>query len=116
MRGRIIAIDFDNTLHMGPSSMFPYTKTKYANVSLIEMLISNKKTHPEDKYILWTCRQTELEINEAVKFCNQFGLKFDAINENVYKEYGYTRKVIADIYIDDRAINVDNINALRAVF
>lgn len=116
MRGRIIAIDFDNTLHMGPSRMFPYTATKYANLGLIEMLVSNKKTHPEDKYILWTCRETELEIDQAVKFCDKFGLKFDAINDNVYKQFGYTRKVIADIYIDDRAISVKDLNALRAAF
>lgn len=113
--GRIFAIDFDGTLHKAPSSMFPYTDNKYANLPLIEMLLDNKKNNPLDQYILWTCRQSREEIKLAVDFCKQYGLRFDAVNENVYRSYGYTRKIIADIYIDDRAVNVNNLDEIRAV-
>ena len=70
---------------------------------MIEMIKGCQKSG--DKIILWTCR-TDDQLQEAVKWCASLNLFFDAINENipeVQKQWGGdTRKVYADIYIDDK--------------
>lgn len=56
------------------------------------------------KIIIYTSR---LATKELEKYLLDNGIWFDAINENPWHEYkqkGDKRKVIADIYIDDRAI------------
>ena len=61
------------------------------------------------KIILWTCREKE-PLEYAVKFCKDYGIELDAVNENIdveakIKTYGYnSRKVYADIYIDDKVM------------
>lgn len=59
------------------------------------------------KLILWTCRVGKL-LDEAVMFCREMGLEFDAINENipeiVEKFGGDTRKVFANRYFDDASM------------
>ncbi len=58
------------------------------------------------KLILWTFRSGEL-LDEAVEYCRKNGVEFYAVNKN-YPEEIYTdkisRKVNADIFIDDRNI------------
>lgn len=97
----IYAVDFDGTLceskspDIGPP-----------NVVLIRHLIKRRKQG--NKIILWTCRFGERLI-EAVEWCRQFGLEFDAINENlpeiIENMGGESRKVFADVYIDDKSVN-----------
>lgn len=57
------------------------------------------------KIILWTCR-TDRMLEDAYSFCVNNGLIPDAVNENIkeVQEYfgGDTRKVFANIYLDDR--------------
>ena len=56
--------------------------------------------------ILYTCRSGR-DLKIATDFCKGIGLKFDYINENVkenIEKYGDTRKIYADVYIDDHAI------------
>ncbi len=56
------------------------------------------------KIIIYTSR---LATKELEKHLTDNGIYFDAINDNPWHEYkqpGDKRKVIADIYIDDRAI------------
>lgn len=56
------------------------------------------------KIIIYTSR---LATKELEKYLTDNGIWFDALNENPWHEYkqpGDKRKVIADIYIDDRAI------------
>ena len=61
------------------------------------------------KIILWTCREN-VALENAIKFCEDQGIELDAINENVdveekIKSFGYnSRKVYADIYLDDKSI------------
>jgi len=69
------------------------------------------------KLILWTCRSNssipdmgfnnDHDLDDAVEWCRQFGLEFDAINENLneskYPGIKLSRKIYADIYIDDKA-------------
>ena len=96
---KIIAVDFDGTLceNNYPGIGEPNTK-----------LINNLKTAKEngDKIILWTCRENE-KLDDAIKWCKEKGLIFDAVNENLQESIksfnGNSRKVFANIYIDDRS-------------
>lgn len=59
--------------------------------------------------ILWTCRVGE-RLGEAVKFCADHGLMFDAVNANLPERIAAyqndPRKVDADEYWDDRALRM----------
>lgn len=59
------------------------------------------------RLILWTCRADE-RLQEAVDACAQWGLIFDAVNDNLPERinlYGNnSRKVSADEYWDDKAV------------
>lgn len=61
------------------------------------------------KVILWTCREGKM-LEEAVLWCLNRGLRFDAVNDNLpeLKEaFGNnTRKIYADEYWDDRSVPV----------
>lgn len=97
----IIAVDFDGTIcdHQFPN-------IGEAIPGMIEKLVEHKKVG--NKIILWTCREG-YHLQQAISWCEKRGLTFDAINENVSsqknKEYGI-RKIYADMYIDDRNINI----------
>jgi hypothetical protein len=43
-----------------------------------------------------------------VEWCKEHGIPIDAVNENPFVPFG-KRKLYADIYIDDRAVNVNSI-------
>lgn len=95
----ILAVDFDGTLVCDefPDLGFP-------NMELLHALVEvRKRGH---KVILWTCRSGD-HLVQAVYMMKELGLEFDAINCNlpdiVEKYGGDTRKVYADIYIDDKA-------------
>lgn len=102
----IYACDFDGTLC---ESIFPGTGRP--NMALINHLIKRRKQG--NKIILWTCRVGE-RLQEAVDWCKSYGLEFDAVNENLpemVEFYGNdTRKVAADVYIDDKAVNKPKYN------
>lgn len=96
---RIIAVDFDGTLCNDC-----YPEIGAPNHTLISALQLLKQKNCQ--LILWTCRCGE-KLDEAVEWCSSFGLEFDAINANVpeiIKKYGSdSRKIYADIYLDDRS-------------
>lgn len=56
--------------------------------------------------ILWTCRAGE-KLQEAIEWCREHGLLSDAVNDNlpemIEKWGSNSRKITADIYIDDKA-------------
>ncbi len=58
------------------------------------------------KVILWT-NSTGKALETAVEFCRYNGLEFDSVNENIpeiLEQFGEdSRKVTADLYIDDKA-------------
>ena len=90
----IIAVDYDGTLEIDGN----------LNINLIQRL-----RHAQaggDRVILWTCRSGK-RLNEAVARLR--GARFipNAVNENMpdtVVALGYNpRKVLADIYIDDKA-------------
>lgn len=96
---RVIAIDFDGTIvehaypKLGKEMLFAFDTIKALQA----------KGH---KLILWTYR-TGKELEEAVELCRQNGVEFSAVNENYPGESrtnDYSRKIRADIFIDDRNI------------
>lgn len=95
----IIAVDFDGTLC---ENQFP--EIGAPNTKLIKELIHRKENG--DKLILWTNRVGD-RLDEAVRWCQKQGLIFDAVNDNlpeIVEAFGSnSRKVFANIYIDDRA-------------
>ncbi|WP_347559419.1 hypothetical protein [Clostridium sp. AM43-3BH] len=104
MMGRkytVFAVDFDGTLC---ESAFPGIGVP--NMSLIRYLIAKRASG--DKVILWTCRCND-RLKEAVDFCKKYGLEFDAVNENLADLVNFwgndPRKISADVYIDDKAVN-----------
>ncbi|RKS43431.1 hypothetical protein BC962_2988 [Gillisia mitskevichiae] len=100
---KTIAVDFDGTI----------VENRYPEIGkpilfAIETLLHLQKDG--HLLILWTYRSGK-ELREAVKFCNQKGIDFYAVNksypEEIYDE-SLSRKIQADIFIDDR-----NIGGLR---
>lgn len=93
----IIAVDFDGTIveHKYPAigKEIPY--------AIDTLKLFQEKGH---KLILWSYRHGK-DLEEAVKFCEERGLHFHAVNNNFDGEEfdnTYSRKIYADIYIDDR--------------
>lgn len=93
-----IAVDFDGTIveHKYPKIGKPIL---FAFDTLKEL---QKRGH---KLILWTFRSGK-ELDEAVEFCKKNGIEFYAINKS-YTEEDFengkiSRKIDADIFIDDR--------------
>lgn len=95
----IYAVDFDGTLNLADT----YPELGEPNAELIEFL--KERRAAGDKIILWTCREGEL-LKAAVKYCNNYGLFFHAVNENLPENIAYfgnnCRKVWAHHYIDDK--------------
>jgi hydroxymethylpyrimidine pyrophosphatase-like HAD family hydrolase len=95
-----IAVDFDGTIveHKYPKigKLMPFA---------IETLIELQKQGYE--LVLWTYRAGKY-LDEAVEFCRERGLEFYAVNKNspdeILDECNISRKIYADIYIDDRNI------------
>ena len=96
----VIAVDFDGTIveHKYPK----IGKTQLFAFETLKELQKHKH-----KLILWTYRAGK-ELEEAIEFCKQNGIEFYAINAN-YPEEKFevgtiSRKIYADIYIDDRNV------------
>ena len=99
---KVIAVDFDGCLCVNR-----WPEIGKANEALIERL---KRARMEGhRLILFTCREGKL-LQDAVTWCGERGLMFDAVNENlperIAKYGGDCRKISADLYIDDRAFRI----------
>lgn len=98
----IWAIDFDGTLCVDE---YPAIGAPRPDV----LDFAKRVRRAGDSLILWTCRIGD-ELTAAVKWCRDNGLEFDAVNDNLPEcidRYGNNcRKVYADYYIDDRALEI----------
>lgn len=98
---KIIAVDFDGTLHKGT-----WPEIGEENMTVINFCRNEQLNG--SRLILWTNRAGE-QLEDAVAWCKERGLEFDTINENLpelIELYGTDcRKINADIYIDDKAVN-----------
>jgi hydroxymethylpyrimidine pyrophosphatase-like HAD family hydrolase len=95
----IIAIDFDGTIveHRYPA----IGRTRPHAFKVLTAL--QERNH---RLILWTYR-SGTRLDEAVKFCQLHGIEFYAVNKNFPEEEWHeddSRKILADMYIDDRNI------------
>ena len=96
----VIAVDFDGTIveHRYPriGDELPFA------IDTLKRL--QKEGH---RIILWSVREGRL-LEEAVEYCRQRGLEFYAANKDFPEEKengnGYTRKLKADLFIDDRNV------------
>jgi len=65
------------------------------------------------KLILWTCREG-VRLQEAVAWCAQHGLFFNAVNANLPEQnelYGNdSRKIGYDFILDDKSIFMEGVN------
>lgn len=99
---KIIAVDFDGTLCTNK-----WPEIGAPNVSFIEWL--KVEAMRGTRLILWTCRTGDM-LKKAVKWCENQGLYFDAVNDNVpeaNEKFGSnSRKIFADVYIDDKSLSV----------
>ncbi len=94
-----IAVDFDGTIVEDA-----YPKVGKENLFAFETL--KKLQEKGHRLILWTYRSGRT-LEEAVQFCKENGIIFYAVNssfpEEVFEDK-YSRKINADIFIDDRNI------------
>lgn len=96
---RIIAVDFDGTIvedaypDIGKPMLFAFETLK-------------KLLEDGHRLILWTYRYGD-KLDEAVKFCEDNGIVFYAVNKSFPEEdfkNDVSRKIHADIFIDDRNV------------
>lgn len=93
-----IAVDFDGTIvehrypHIGEEIPFA--------IATLKMLADE-----HHRLILWSVREGKL-LEEAVEWCRKRGVEFYAVNRDYPEENathtGFSRKVKADLFIDDR--------------
>lgn len=109
----IFAVDFDGTLMKG--NAWPDVDG-IVDIDLIVYLL--KEQDKGHKIILNTCR-TGQHLQDAVDVAKAYGLVFDAVNENlpemIEAYQGDCRKISADFYIDDKAVDprIQNWNLLN---
>jgi hypothetical protein len=115
-----IAVDFDGTLC---EYAFPKIGDQTEQQKkLLNLLIDLKK---QGHYlILWTNRGDNEQykcLTEAVEWCKNQGLEFDSVNKNnpekeAKKLSGPSPKIMADYYIDDKALEfVDGISRAKTL-
>lgn len=110
----VIAVDFDGCLC---SCAFPEIGEQLElHKNVADYIRSQKKDGAT--IILWTCREDLAErkyLSEALQWCEEHDIPIDYANEYPTPGFGgrIGRKVCADIYIDDKAVNVDCFGGLR---
>lgn len=113
-----VAVDSDGTLC---TDAFPEIgEPKTLVIDYVKLLAAARS-----KIILHTCREngTRKLLDEAVAFCNAHKIPIYAVNENPGNihpaRFGLSpqdgRKVYADLYIDDKAITPDEIEATMSI-
>ena len=95
----IIAVDFDGTI---VEDAYP----KIGKPMLFAFETLKKLQEEGHRLILWTYRYGD-RLDEAVKFCEEKGIHFYAVNKSFPEEQftkDMSRKIHADLFIDDRNI------------
>ena len=104
------AIDFDGCL---TEYKFPEIgeQTKEQKELLDVLLRLKNNGH---KLILWTSRG-EPALQEAINWCSEHKLEFDDININPFfdKKSGPSPKIVADYYIDDKALEFKSLESRK---
>lgn len=95
----MIAIDFDGTI----------VENRYPDIGPERpFAIETLKLLQQDRHllVLWTCREGQL-LDDALQWCQERGVVFYAVNRDYPEETTdnnphFTRKLKADLFIDDR--------------
>lgn len=95
-----IAVDFDGTI----------VEHEYPDIGKEKLFAFQTLKALQDQHhelILWTFRSGKL-LDEAVEYCRKNGIEFYAVNksypEEEFDENEVSRKIHADLFIDDRNI------------
>ena len=97
----IIAVDFDGTI---VENSYPEIgKERPFAIETLKRLAAERHL-----LVLWTVREGHL-LDEAVEWCRQRGVEFYAVNKDYPEEdpqqnRHYSRKLKADLFIDDRSV------------
>jgi hypothetical protein len=101
-----IAVDFDGTLC---EELYP--EIGAAKTKVIEWV--KARAAEGSKIILWTSRENvkggRAFLDEAEAWCKEHEIPIDAVNENPFSKYGYSRKVYVDVYLDNKSMNTSEI-------
>ncbi len=110
MRKMIIAVDFDGTI----------VEDKYPAIGKpmpFAFEVFKQLENDGHRLIMWTYRAGS-KLDEAVEFCKKNGLTFYAVNKSFPEEEfdpkRFSRKIMADIFIDDR--NIGGFNGWGAIY
>jgi len=97
---KIIAVDFDGCL----------CDSKWPDIGEPRWPVIHEIVREQAegaKVILWTCREGH-DLQAAVMWCLNHGLKFDAINDNLPENQDFfgnnSRKIYATEYWDDKSV------------
>ena len=100
----IMAVDFDGTLVRDKFPEIGAEREKFCRAIRILQKMGVKS-------ILWTSR-TGSALDEAIEWCEDHDLHFDAINKNLPEVIELTgtdtRKVYANVYFDDRNKSIND--------
>lgn len=103
-RPKVLAMDFDGTIvHYNNAAeigeLIPGVVDELRNIKKAGWVI-----------VIWTSRP---DVDSVRKILDKMGVPYDLINENPYipedapKEIVNSRKIFADVYVDDRALSFD---------
>jgi len=116
---KVIAIDFDGVLCCSP-----YPQAKHQNfLNKFFLWYIKRRQRKGDIIILWTCRTDDVEVidghgihvhknslKSALKFLKEKNFIPDLVNQNIDDRIrmfgGSSRKISADLYIDDKNIGI----------
>ena len=111
MKQEIIAVDFDGTLC---STAYPGIGKRHLIHKIVAAYIRYKKKHGciivlntlRDKH---NKEQGPEPLNRAVEACKSWNIPIDYVNDNprrLTEEWGYSRKIAADRFLDDRNVGM----------
>jgi hypothetical protein len=93
-RPKVVAVDLDGTiLHEGYPAMGKPIDGVKEQLEALRAL--------GWKIVVWTVRNDNKGVTEHLK---KHGIPFDHINENPYNPQPESRKIFADVYVDNRAM------------
>lgn len=101
-KNRIIGVDFDGTLAISKST-YPEITGEISEV--IEYILNEQS---KGAYLILITMREGKELEQAVAWCKERGIIFDAVNDNLdfMKEFfkGNPRKIFCNEYLDDTNI------------
>lgn len=107
---KIYSFDFDGTI----------VQNKYPEIGepISEVIRFIQRVKADGNYIILNTMREGKYLNQAVDYCRDNGIVFDAVNDNLphMKDYfkNNPRKIFANYYIDDHNLFMPKINGLTS--